>query len=216
MLKTRIKASQVTNLTDARYFSAWEVNWLGFNFEAGTTNYITPTTMKAIRDWVEGPRIVGEFGMMVPENLAEVVDFFALDVIQVGHFVELDALIELRNVTIIKEIVIDLDSKKDSLVTLLNTFTPHVEAFILDFEKNKITWTFLKNHTYWTVYWLKKLCQDYNIILSLDVNKSNVLEILEAIRPYGLNVVGGDEEKVGLKSFEELDDIFEILYKEED
>jgi len=50
MLKIKVKASQITNLTDARYFAAWEVEWLGFNFDEGSAHYIPPVEMKAIKE----------------------------------------------------------------------------------------------------------------------------------------------------------------------
>lgn len=214
MLKTRIKASQVTNLTDARYFAAWEVTWIGFNFDEGTLNYITPTAMKAIRNWIAGPKIVGEFSFQLPENLSEAVAFLGLDAVQVGHFTDLDAITQLQNIPIIKEIVIDLDTKKDSLLTDLKAFAPHVVAFVFDFEKNKISWDSIKNHTHLT--WLKSICQDYAVILNIDLTPTETLEVIETLQPYGLNLIGGDEEKVGFKSFDELDDIFELLYEEVD
>ena len=49
----------ITNLTDARYFSAWEVEWLGFNLSQGEENAISPLQVAAMREWVEGPKIVG-------------------------------------------------------------------------------------------------------------------------------------------------------------
>ena len=56
-----IKASRLTNLTDARYFAAKDVQFLGFNLEAGTPGHLDPMYMRAIREWVQGPVILGEF-----------------------------------------------------------------------------------------------------------------------------------------------------------
>ena len=45
-----LKATAVMNLTDARYFAAKEVDYLGFNLEEGTEGYLDPMYMKAIRE----------------------------------------------------------------------------------------------------------------------------------------------------------------------
>ena len=92
MLKTNVKASSVTNLTDARYFAAWEVAWLGFNFDAGSDRYIQPQLMKAIREWVDGVKAVGEFNMQAPEEIRAAAELLALDAVQVGMFTDLSAL----------------------------------------------------------------------------------------------------------------------------
>ena len=112
MLKTRVKASQITNLTDARYFAAWEVEWLGFNFDKGSENYIQPQVMKAIKEWVEGPKLVGEFSFASAEDIRIAKEMLGLDMVQVGMFVEEETLKALngtcppdRRVPIIKEIV---------------------------------------------------------------------------------------------------------------
>ena len=61
MYNPQIKASQITNLTDARYFAAWGVEWLGFGLESGQDYFVTTAQMAAIKEWVEGPKMVGEF-----------------------------------------------------------------------------------------------------------------------------------------------------------
>ena len=49
MLKTKVKASSITNLTDARYFAAWGVNWLGFDLRQGSDTYVQPQLVHAIK-----------------------------------------------------------------------------------------------------------------------------------------------------------------------
>ena len=86
MLKTKIKASKVANLTDARYFAAWEVDWLGFSFDPASDAYVDPKKMLAMRGWIEGPKIVGEFGVATVDSIREAYDILNLDMVQVGPF----------------------------------------------------------------------------------------------------------------------------------
>ena len=83
MLKINVKASQITNLTDARYFAAWEVKWLGFNFDSGSEHYILPQNMKAIKEWVEGVKLVGEFSFASADDINSAVELLELNVVQV-------------------------------------------------------------------------------------------------------------------------------------
>ncbi|MEO0734260.1 MAG: hypothetical protein AAFZ52_15600 [Bacteroidota bacterium] len=58
MLATPVLASGITHLTDARYFAAWEVDYLAFPL--GGDDGITWDYLNALREWVEGPAIVAE------------------------------------------------------------------------------------------------------------------------------------------------------------
>ena len=212
MLKTNIKASNITNLTDARYFAAWEVEWLGFNFEQGSETYIPPLSMKAIKEWVEGVKFVGEFPFASAEDIHAAVEALGLDAVEVGMFTEVSVLEKLKNITVIKEVVISSDVDETSLENHIQLYAPHVEYFLLSFEKSGTTWEMLKNGTSQiSIACLEKLCAQYKVILSINLSQDALNDILAIPNLYGLNVKGGEEEKVGVKSFDELDEIFEAI-----
>lgn len=211
ILSSKIKASQVTNLTDGRYFSAWGVDWLGFSLDSASEYYIEPTKMKAIRDWLEGPKIVGEFGMQSIETIQQAIELLKLDAIQLSFLSDIDVARGINNVPIIKEIVIDNFSKNDSIVTVLEHFSEYVDSFLIDFSKNGISWKEVKAGTFFDFDLLKNVCSKYSVILGIDLATENVHEVQEMLNPYALNIVGGEEEKVGYKSFDEIDEIFEVL-----
>ena len=79
MLKTKILAGSITNLTDARYFAAWEVEWMGFNLNASEETFMPPAQVMAIKEWVEGPNILGEFGLHSAEEIKHLVVTVALE-----------------------------------------------------------------------------------------------------------------------------------------
>jgi len=206
MLKTRIKASQVTNLTDARYFAAREVEWLGFNLDAGTENFIHPQNIKAIKEWLEGPKIVGEFGMQDSSEIVAAVKFLDLDIVQVGMYAETGSL-ALNDVTIIKEIVIEKDTDYYDLRSNLESDSANVDIFLLNYSKNNLSWSSVASKQ----NALKELCNRFKIILSIDFEPDQLLVILETVQIHGLELKGGAEDKVGYKSFDELDDILDAL-----
>ena len=127
MLKLKIKASQITNLTDARYFAAKEVEWLSFNFAEKTDNYIEPMRARAMFDWVEVPHIVGEFDGFDADAVNFYAENWGLKAVQVGESSE---IFNLKSDYIVKEIIID------SATYFFETFEQY-KAFKAMF-KNKI------------------------------------------------------------------------------
>ena len=211
MLKINIKASQITSLTDARYFAAKEVTWLSFNFVEKDASYIDPMVARAMFSWVEGPIIVGEFDYISAEEINFYGDNWGLKAIQVGFFTPLSIVREIKRIPVIKEFRIEEFTNPDFLRKELLAFLPYVEAFQLNFDKNGITWKDIKNpSSMLTVEDLKNLCADFNIILSIDFEPFMLSEI-EELKPYGLNVKGSAEERVGVKSFDEIDEVFDAL-----
>ena len=215
MLKIKVKASQITNLTDARYFAAKEVEWLSFNFTEGSENYIDPMKAQAMFEWVEGPHIVGEFDGLSAADINFYTEGYQLSHIQVGTQTGAEAIFELTASSIIKEIRVETVTNADILRGQMRPLTAMVEAFQLNFEKNGLDFLSLKNeNAAISLSDLKALCQEFKIILAIDF-QTIMLDELLSLNPYGLSVTGGEEEKVGVKSFDELDDILEKLELEE-
>ena len=205
----KIKASHITNLTDARYFAAKEVEWLSFNFTEGATSYIDPMKAQAIIDWVTVPNIVGEFDRLSADAINFYTDGWGLQVVQVGFFAPISTVKAIKNVPIIKEIWIEEFTNPDFLREELLAFSPYVQAFQVDFTKNNITWADIKNPSAMlTVEDLTSICEDFKIILSIDF-ENFMLDEIKTLNLYGLNLKGGEEERTGVKSFDELDEIFD-------
>jgi phosphoribosylanthranilate isomerase len=209
MLKTKVKASSITNLTDARYFAAWEVEWLGFNLEAGSEDYIEPKNMNAIKEWVDGVKIVGEFNLPDLETVKSAIEVLEIEQAQVGPFTDYNTLKSISELLpVMQEIVVEKDTSLDSLRPIFDQNADMVEVFILNFDKNGIDWAFIRQNL---LEELKELIQEHPILLSLNFDEKNIDSILEELQPLGINVKGGEEEKVGYKSYDELDEIFEKI-----
>ncbi len=207
MLITKVKASEIANLTDARYFAALEVEWLCFNLEKGAESYIEPQSVMAIKEWVEGPKIVGTFGMQSVEYVQQAITMIGLDAIQLGHFVPIGQIMMLRDTPIIKEIFIGDQLNTDEIGEHIFMHADYINAFSL---KGSVTWASIKENSS-QVAFLKKICTDYDIIVDFEFKASEINELLHAISPLGINVKGGEEEAVGVKSYDELDDLFENI-----
>jgi phosphoribosylanthranilate isomerase len=212
MLKLKIKASQITNLTDARYFAAKEVEWLSFNFAEKTDNYIEPMRARAMFDWVEVPHLIGEFSGFDAEGVNFYAESWGLKAVQVGENTE---VFDLKSDYILKEITVDANSTAEDLSSQMLPLKNIVSAFELNFEKNNLSFSDLKSKRGpLSINNLFGLCEAFKIILNIDFQLVELGEIM-ALNPYGLSLKGGEEERVGVKSFDELDDIFDKLEIEE-
>jgi len=58
---------------------------------------------------------------------------------------------------------------------------------------------------------LKSFCDQATCYLDLNIGLEEYEEILKEVNPEGFILRGGDEEKVGFKSYDELDEIMELL-----
>lgn len=192
-----IKASRITNLTDARYFAAKEVDFLGFNLEEGSEGYLDPIYMKAIREWVEGPKIVGEFSRARVEYVREAASFFGLDAVQVTANYAAQ-LADLEGLAVILET--EANSAEERF---FHAASPCVSYFLV---KMPSVAAVFERKDFW-----QKTCADYPVLLQIDAAAEQLPLILEALKPAGLSLVGSEEEKVGVKSFDEIETIFEFL-----
>jgi phosphoribosylanthranilate isomerase len=203
----KIKVNSITNLTDARYFAAKEVTYLGFNLEVGTENYLDPIYMKAIKEWVEGPKIVGEFRNSSPETVLEAAQFYGLDAVQVPFSWTYEQLEILENLDVLLEItpleILRLD------LSNINSFHHYRGDYtiIADFSQDNQSWNNLKKQ----LELLKLVKKIPNLLIDLDFSAQDLPEILEIVQPLGFCLIGGDEERVGVKSFDDIDAIFDVL-----
>jgi len=216
MLKTLVKAGSIANLTDARYFAAWEVKWLGFCLDPGAPNFVSNEQLSAIREWVDGVEMVGEFGNRPPHEIAQTASALHLDAIQLSHPLPAGGLPDLPDLPIIQELVLSHSIATESLRTQLMAYGPYVTYFLLDFTRHGLTWEEIQEEgSALPVGLLRSFCSDFPIILSFDWSPENIEEILFHLAPVGISLKGGAEEKTGVKSFEQLDKVFELLQVEE-
>ena len=217
MLSTKVKASSVTHLTDARYFAAWEVEWLGFYLSPGDEASVEPLQVNAIREWVDGVKTCGEFGLATAEEVRTALDLLPLDAVQVGMLTPTDTLREIAPLApCLQEIVVESYTDPAVVEELLSEHQSLVQAFILNFTKGGITWQDLEGGTPISLDQLRAWTTEYPIMLDIPLGAADPEALVEAYALQGFSVRGGEEEKVGYKSFDELDDFFEALLVEEE
>jgi phosphoribosylanthranilate isomerase len=79
-LKTLVKVSHLSNLSDARYCAGMGVQLLGFRVIPGTQHYLAPDVFQDIRGWLAGPEIVAElYGVRSVEEIKIAHETYAPD-----------------------------------------------------------------------------------------------------------------------------------------
>lgn len=208
---TKIIAGGIANLTDARYFAAWNVDFMAFSLEGDENASLQASTIYAIKEWVEGPKFLGEFTLQTVEEIIEIVKVLKLDGVVAGPFYSLQSIQDLGQIPVYKKIVVEAGINSVNLEAELAVFSPHVSGFILDFTAAGINYTSLKGSHSLSATNLKDLCNKFNIYLNIDAQSENISELIETVSPTGLLLMGGEEEQVGFKSFDDMDATFEVL-----
>jgi len=202
-LKTKVKISQVTNLSDARYCAGMGVHYLGFNFVENHENYVEPARFMEISSWIAGPQFVGEFEDGDISQIRKMPNLEALDLIEVNRP---DILRELYLLG--KPLVLKLDISNYSSLSLLeddlNFASDLVDYFLI--EKTTGDSNNLEE--------VLKFSHRFPVFLGFGIHKGNILQLIENSGIAGIVLPGGKEEKVGFKDYEFLADILEELESE--
>lgn len=180
MLSKKIIASNIRNLTDARYFAAWMVEYMSFDISAGSEAYIGPENIKEIIDWLAGPEFIGDFS---------------------GH--------------------------EDMNFILENKSSHNLTGVITDKQSVVESWDFAQGKCFYRTAQFEMIRNLDTIILCdpksarsfvnaghdvfIDSTFFNLELLDDAQLRAGFCLEGGEEIKTGLKSFDELDEIFEFL-----
>ena len=204
-LKTLVKISNVTNLSDARYCAGMGVDMLGFSMDADSPDYVEPAKFTEMRSWVAGVQIVGETTSTDPDVIEQLLDTYQPDLLQVDEAALLPYLS-----TFGKPIILRADLSQltlDQLDTLFLTGSAGAEYVLLESNGTLHLDDDLK-------IVLQRLASRYPVLLGTGISATNVHDLLASLPVRGIALSGGNEERPGNKEFGELMDILEAIEDE--
>lgn len=200
-LKLKVKVSEVTNLTDARYCAGMGVDMIGFHLDENYPRFIEINTVKEITNWISGVEVVGEFVASNLENVNYLATELKLDYVQLTNHFKPE---ELEIVTIPIILKLDLgEVTKSQIEEILIFYKPYVAYFLLENSKQDSISELESQLAAW--------CRSYPIIIGFGITLDQLEKIENNISPKGIALKGGDEIKPGLKNFDELSEILEAL-----
>jgi phosphoribosylanthranilate isomerase len=212
MLQTKVKASSLTHLTDARYFAAWETEWLGVRLSDTPGEGIEPAQLLAIREWVDGVQICGELPVTDAATILAQAEFLQLDWVELRAETDPDTLATVAaKLPIILEVPVEGYTAASDITELLRQNHTHVEYFLLNLAQGGITWSDLQEGHPFGAAQIQRWAQTYPLLLEVDTGSLAPSTLIEQTGVAGFSVRGGEEEKVGYKSFDELDAFFEDI-----
>jgi phosphoribosylanthranilate isomerase len=183
-----LMARRIANLTDARYFAAKEVHYLAFNLTPGTPGYLDPVYMQAMREWIQGPKILGEFGADTSIHfIREAATFYKLDGVILPNNIELPVWDNI-------EVWVSIGANY-----LPEQPSSEVSGYIIEWPINAVS-----------DEWRERSIVQYEGALE------QLATFLDEGAWLGLSMAGGAEEQVGVKSFDDIETIFEYLHPEND
>jgi phosphoribosylanthranilate isomerase len=185
----QLKIASITNLTDARYFSAIGAHYLGFCFDVLNENNISVAKAKEIAGWLHEPIIVGEFGLHQDKNE---IEFIAKEM-------------ELNEIQIpfLHQQKDELNFEKFLITDDFHSILDHPSS--TDFLVLRINATDYKNEA------LKQFIANNKVFIEADFSKSTILPIIETLNPFGIQITCKKEEKAGLSFVDEYAEIVELL-----
>lgn len=195
-LKTLVKVSNITNLSDARYCAGMGVEMIGFVMDKFSADYTSPEKMKEIKSWVAGIQIVGETQSADYEEVKAFVEAYEIDVLQISEAGLLPQVADLG-----KPIILKLEFESAYLEDYLERYSQFVEFFLVDG----------RDFSDFARYTLKEYSFNYPIVLDFGITAENVNELLEEMQIKGIALKGSNEIRPGYKDYDELSDILEVL-----
>jgi phosphoribosylanthranilate isomerase len=202
MAKTKIYAGQIDNLTDARYFAAWYVNWMGFTMEKCISGVLPIQQIAAIKEWVDVESFVLEYsGLEDPIIILEHCHLLDIHNVKVGPFCPGSSLKQLQDKRVFKDLIFENHTPLNTLSSNIENEKEFVDHFIIKGQSNCQSHSLEETFKQFSFYF------DVPDMASFIDGGNFEAEICE-----GIVVKGGEEEKVGLKSFAELDEVYELLF----
>nr|MBP9078059.1 hypothetical protein [Haliscomenobacter sp.] len=166
----------------------------------------------AIKEWVEGPAIAGIAGLQSATEILPLCRDLSLGAVVAPMALSLETQQELSAfLPVFKEIVVEPASTEENLEIFLESFAPWTAYFVFNLSKNQMTQEVFSQERPLSGTWLAAICARYPILIHADLEASILKDILNTLHPAGFCLQGGDEEKTGFKSFDQLDELLEII-----
>ena len=199
-LKTEVKVGNISNLSDARYCAGMGVQYLGFSMDKDSEHFVDQKTLMTIKEWIVGPRIVGEFSILDPVNY----DYSSLcedvDCIEISDPESIETAAKINLPLILK---LDLASFKSvsELEEMLNHTRDRIQFFLFeDSPGPEIVRVDILN-----------LASRYKIMVGFEIDKQSIHSWIDGTGIFGISLKGGTEIKPGFKDYDELADILEEI-----
>lgn len=199
---TQFYFKDVNNLSDARFAAAADAALIGFSFDPSDSRYVEPAVFSEIKGWISGPKLVGSFGFVSPDELNREIDQYGLDAVEIGLDVYGGYARSVHAETLMRIKLSALDQ----------TSLRHFDGDYLFIHADDLfrNWTLTRVNRQ-MVQLLKDACTYTNCILDIPAHAEELRDVVGQLNPFALCIRGGNEERPGMKEFTGMQDMLEAL-----
>jgi phosphoribosylanthranilate isomerase len=185
----QLKIASITNLTDARFFSAIGAHYLGFCFDVLNENNISITKAQEIINWLHEPVIVGEFGNhQTKEEIQFIAEQMTINEIQIPFLHNEKQLLNFDKFLV-----------ADDFLSINDALSP-TDYFVIKTKQSDINNPVLQN-----------FISNNKVFIEADFTKDNIEQIIDLFNPFGIQITCKKETKPGFSFVDEYAEILEII-----
>ena len=196
-LKTFVKISNITNLSDARYCSGMMVDLLGFNIDPSSERRVSATDYREIAEWISGVSFVGEFENADKDNICQALHEYSIDYIQISDLSAVEE-INLLGKPLIFQMTIDTEEELGKLKSKLSYLDELVKMVVIRSSNRALFENIDAQIGYYNAN--LKLLKGYGVTGNDHLSKFPGLEMEATV-----------EEKPGFKDYGEIMDVLEFI-----
>ncbi|MBC6399953.1 MAG: hypothetical protein GDA42_03665 [Ekhidna sp.] len=199
-LKTFVKISNISSLSDARYCAGMMVDLLGFNIDPSSENKVTSTDYREITEWVSGVSFVGEFENADQDNICQALGEYAIDYIQIADLSAVEN-INLLGKPLIFQLSIETKEDLDKLKSELSYLDGWVRIVVIR-SSNPALFEAIDSQIGCYNNANLRLLKGFGVTENDDLAKFQ-----------GLEMEATEEEKPGFKDYGDIMDVLESIEK---
>lgn len=193
-----ILAKSIDNLTDARYFASWQADWIALTAEREDQEILDMSAIREIISWLDGSQLMLSFDKTPLEEAVWLTRESGLQALMIP-FQKMD-----KDTGLDIFMTIDMDDPKRAAENIHQAFRQGNFVVLSGGSEIEGQLSFL--HEVLPTPFLRK-----KSFLDLPLTGDMIHLIDETLPGVGFCLSGGMEERPGYKSFEDIDELVEVL-----